>query len=167
MPTFCGSCITYIFPRDINLNRGPRKRCWWQWCIYFRSLCWMMEIILTLHSAGFEVPSCLHSALTCTSLRCMLAKYDLFSSPTTFVCWKTFGNNTYWNTVLINFCYVLDLHSILLMFLHSSMLAFGVPPSLSLSRSDLCLCFFFLRMLYIRCTDYNYSVFVYLTILCS
>jgi len=32
----------------------------------------MMEIIVTLQSAGFEVPSCLHSALTCAVLHCVV-----------------------------------------------------------------------------------------------
>jgi len=132
MPTFYGLRITHIVPaRHKSQPRAPQA--------LLVTVVYLPQIVVlkdgnnrNMHSAGFEVPSCLHSALTCTSLRCMLAKFDLFSSPTSFVCWKAFGNVIYCNIVLVNVCYVsLHLPSILMMFLHSAMLAVGVSPSLS------------------------------------
>lgn len=163
MPTFYGLRITYIVPaRHKSQPRAPQA--------LLVTVVYLPQIVVlndgnnrNMHSAGFEVLSCLHSALTCTSLRCMLAKFDLFSSPTSFACWKAFGNNMYWNIVLVSVCYVsLDLHSILMFYTPQCWQLEFVPRC---PRAvSICVYAFFLQVFYIKYTDWNYSVFVYLTI---
>ena len=96
MSTFYGSRITYIVPaRHKSQPKAPQA--------LLVTVVYLPQIVVLNDGNNLNIAlldsKCRHFTFSTdmyrTSLRCMSVKYDLFSSPTTFVCWKAFGNNMY------------------------------------------------------------------------